>query len=207
MSTTIIRRAETEDAEAMYSIKQQLPIQLDGDTTSKGGFLLGTTVQQYIRYIEEAYCLVAEKNNSVIGFGIVLPDAQLRSSDVWLRRNEVSWKVDIGWYEQQGLCYFEQLAVLPGNRRVAMKLAYQLVRQAFAEGANVLFTTTVNKPVKNLAAIPFIYAARGIHAGNIDEQYPIVGHINSDIYIIEREVLNSCLVGHPLYSFFTADTL
>jgi hypothetical protein len=142
-----------------------------------------------------------------VGFGIIFPDAVLRGSDIWVRRHTAAWGVDLGYYEPQRLCYFEQFAFLSGYKRSAVALAYNLVKGAFNAGAQTLFTTTVNKPILNLAAIPFINAVDGIKAGNIDETYPVFGHINSDIYLVDAGVFFEKVRAHPLYEFCEANTI
>lgn len=72
----------------------------------------------------------------------------------------------------------------------------------FDSDYSALFTTTVNKPILNLAAIPFIKAVDGKKVGNIDEVYPVVGQINSDIYLVEAALFYQKTQAHPLYSFF-----
>jgi len=201
---TIIRKANADDASAFLAIKNQLPMSLADGTTTTGGFLLGTDLETYRFYINNAYCLVAEKDKEVVGFGIILPDALLRNSEVWIKRNSATWYVDLNYYEQQPLCYFEQFAFLPGNKKWAVLLAYNIVKWAFDEGNKTLFTTTVNKPILNLAAIPFIKTVSGIKAGNINEEYPLVGEINSDIYTIDAELFYQKVAEHPLYSFFNS---
>lgn len=191
------------DAVWMHRIKEQLPIDLNGDATSKGGFLLGTTIEQYRHYIAEAHCLVAEVDDAVVGFGIIITNDALRRSDVWVRRQQASWNIELSKYEPLHLTYFEQLGFLAGYKRLAIKLAYKLIRTVFDEGCDALFTTTVHEPIKNLAAVPFIQAADGTLAGNIDEEYPVIGHINSDIYVIERAIFYESTARHPLYPFLT----
>jgi len=197
-----LRKARPDDATAMVAIKDQLPLTLSDGSTSTGGFLLGTDEATYRSYINTSWCLVAEHEEQVIGFGIMLPDAVLRSSDIWLRRNEAAWREDIAAYEQQQLCYFEQFAFLPGHRRAAIALAYRLTSWAYDAGSETLFTTTVHKPVRNLAAVPFIYAAGGHKAGSIDEIYPLVGQILSDIYVIPAAAFRASVATHPLCTFF-----
>lgn len=200
--STIIRKAEWKDAPAFVRIKDQLPLTLTSGGSTKGGFLLGTDLKTYRNYIQNAYCLVATTGKNVVGFGILLPDRLLRESEVWKKRHWATWYVDLPVYEKQNLCYFEQLAFLPGHRKTVLKLSYNLMKWAFEEGHETLFTTTVNKPVLNLAAIPFIKAAGGIHAGNIDEVYPRIGAINSDIYLMASGVFFQKTEAHPLYPLF-----
>lgn len=204
---TLLRKAVAADAAAFVNIKNQLPLTMSDGSISTGGFLLGTNENIYREYIDSSYCLVAETGNEVTGFGIIFPDHVLRSSDIWLRRNSASWFVDLAAYELQNLCYFEQFAFLPGHRRTAIALAYNITRWAFTSGHNTLFTTTVNKPIRNLAAVPFINAAGGIKAGNIDEIYPVVGHINSDIYLLHAADFYNRAQCHPLYPFLAANTI
>lgn len=200
--STIIRRAVPEDAIAFVQIKDQLPLTLSDGSSTKGGFLLGTDLKTYRNYIKNAYCLVATTEQGVVGFGILLPDHLLRESEVWKKRHHAAWYIDLPFYEKQNLCYFEQLAFLPGHRKTVLKLSYNLVKWAFEEGHQTLFATTVNKPVLNLAAIPFIKAAGGIHAGNIDEVYPNIGAINSDIYLMASGLFFQKAQAHSLYPVF-----
>jgi len=205
--STIIRKAMLEDAAAFVQIKGQLPLTLTDGSSTKGGFLLGTDLKTYRNYIKNAYCLVATTEQSLVGFGILLPDRLLRESEVWKKRRHAAWYIDLSFYEKQNLCYFEQLAFLPGHRKTVIKLSYNLVKWAFEEGHQTLFATTVNKPVLNLAAIPFIKAAGGIHAGNIDEVYPHIGPINSDIYLMASREFFQKAEAHPLYPLFKETTL
>ena len=172
----------------------------DGSTTT-GGVLLGTDASTYRFFIEQAHCLVAEKEGQIVGFGIILPDHLLRTSDIWRKRAQATWQVNLEKYEPQRLCYFEQLAFLPGNKRLVLILAYNLVKWAFDLGCETLFATTVNQPVLNLAAIPFIRAVHGIKAGNIDEEYPLIGPINSDIFLLSSENFHQYSRTHKLFPF------
>ncbi|RYU94252.1 hypothetical protein [Emticicia agri] len=204
---TRIRKAELNDTEAFIAIKNQLPISMVDGTTTKGGFLLGTDINTYRSFIENDYCLVAEVDTQVIGFGIILKDSTLRASEVWEKRSSADWFINLADYESQRLGYFEQLAFLKGHRKSVLILCYNLVKWVFEQGYETLFTTTVNKPILNLAAIPFIEAVDGIQAGNIDEFYPKIGQINSDIYLIEARTFLEKVKNLPLYPFFEANTL
>lgn len=164
-----------------------------------GGFLLGTGESAYLNYIRHAWCMVLERNHQVSGFGILLPDRLLRESELWEKRNLATWLVPFQPFESLPLCYFEQLAFLPGQRRMAVTLAYQLIKTAFQSGCQALFTTLVKEPVRNTAALPFLKAAGAIHAGYVDEVYPVAGPILSDIYILERSVFELNAKAHPLY--------
>ena len=204
---TSIRIAELRDAAAFVAIKDQLPITRTDGSTTTGGFLLGTDKETYKYYIENAFCLTAECNHKIVGFGIIFTDEMLRNSDVWLRRKQANWSIDLTDWEDKKLCYFEQLAFLPGNRKLVLLLAYNLVKWVFDLGYETLFTTTVKQPVLNLAAIPFINAVEGILAGNIMEVYPEIGLINSDIYLIESELFLANTERHILYPYFADNTL
>ena len=182
-----IRYATLEDAVAMVEIKNQLSFKNVNGTTTTGGFLLGTSLPTYQEYIANDYCLVAENENQIIGFGIILKNTTLQQSDIWTKRHAANWEVDITKYESPNVCYFEQLAFLQGYTRVVIRLCYQLLRLAFNTHDN-LFATTVSSPIMNLAAIPFIEKAGGRKIGRINEVYPEIGHILSDIYLIEKDI-------------------
>lgn len=204
---TRIRKALPEDAPALVAIKEQLPMPATDDETQSGGFLLGTDEATYRFYIENAFCLVAEVDGSVVGFGILLPDAMLRASDVWQRRQQASWEINLALYENKKLGYVEQLAFLPGHRKLVISLAYNLLCWVFEQGYEVLFTTTVREPVLNLAAVPIILKGGGKKAGSIDEVYPVVGRICSDIYLVEKVWFEQFTQAHVLYPYFRAQKI
>lgn len=182
-----IRYAKPEDAFAMVEIKNQLSFKNVNGTTTTGGFLLGTSLLTYQDYITNDYCLVAENDNQIIGFGIILKNATLQQSDIWTKRHAAHWEINITKYESTNVCYFEQLAFLSGYTRVVIRLCYQLLQLAF-NTHDYLFTTTVSSPILNLAAIPFIEKAGGRKIGRIDEVYVEIGPILSDIYLIEKDI-------------------
>lgn len=195
-----IRKARIEDAEAFIAIKDQLSFQKSDGSSTKGGFLLGTDLNTYRKYIRESLCYVAEVDEKVVGFGIVIHDEQMRASDIWTRRHQAKWTIDIDEYEQKKLCYFEQLAFLSGYRSLVVLLAYQMAKESLDSGAEFLFTTTVRKPIINLAAVPFILSVEGKKVGQIDEVYPIVGPILSDIYLVDLKFFKEKAKQHRLYS-------
>lgn len=201
-----IRKAIRSDAVAMLAIKNQLSFQHVNGTTTTGGFLLGTDLETYELYIEQTFVLVAEQHNNVVGFGIFFHDAWLRQSELWQRRHQVKWQVDLPTLESSRIAYIEQLAFLPGHRKQALLLIYNLVHWAYQLSHNALLTTTVRTPILNLAAIPYILAAGGQQVGDIDEVYPIIGEIGSDIYWVTKEKFYQRFEQHPLKEFFLAHT-
>ena len=198
-----IRKAIAEDVDSLMEIKDQLSFEtIEGETT-KGGFLLGTDATTYLQYIQNDYCLVAENEGIVVGFGIMLKDETVRQSDIWQRRQIAQWEIDIEAFENRKIAYFDQLAFLHGYNRTVMRLAYQLLNLAFHEGHDCMFATTVHKPIINLAAVPYILKASGSKVGNINETYPLIGEINSDIYLIEKKNFEETVRTSNLFSFLT----
>lgn len=181
-----IRKALVEDGYSFLKIKEQLSFKNVSGETTKGGFLLGTNIEEYQLYIKNDFCLVAENDSQIIGFGIVLKDKTLKNSTIWNKRHQTQWEIDIQSYENNKNCYFDQLAFLNGYSRTVIRLCYQLMNLAF-EDHETLFTSTVHEPILNLAAVPYILKASGSKVASIDEIYPEIGRIKSDIYKIERE--------------------
>jgi hypothetical protein len=122
---------------------------------------------------------------AVGGFAVALPDAVLRQTDVWARRREISWEGG-GWdaLEADRVGYFDQLAVRPQRRfRIyAAVLAVSALRALVDAGHQHVFATVVREPVRNLASLPLLRAAGARRIGQIDETYPEVGRILSDVY-------------------------
>lgn len=183
-----LRQATIADVASFMHIKNSLPMPCsESKNTHTGGFLLGTTEAGYRFYIENGFCMVAESDKEVVGFGIILPNQLIKASEIWQKRDLAQWYIPIETLENKQLCYFEQLAFLPHHSKPAATLAFSLANKAFLVGHDALFTTTVRKPIANLAAVPFIKAVGGTLIGNINEHYDEIGAINSDIYLIEKE--------------------
>ncbi len=180
-----IRRGVLSDSEQFVAIKNALPMP-EVSTADHGGFILGTNSATYRYYIEHSICYVAEKDR-VVGFAIILPDSLVRESDIWKKRAEADFLISLSDIEHRPICYFEQLAFLPEYRFAAARTAFAAAKEAFAVH-DFMFMTTVNKPVENKAALRFIRTVGGIPIGQINELYPKVGHIVSDIHLIESRV-------------------
>lgn len=181
-----LRNAEPGDLAAIRAIRTALPMPKDA-TTTQGGFLLGCTDQEYLEHIQRQECLVAALEGRIIGFGILSGNAAFRTGSIWPRRQQAVWSEPADTWENAMLAYYDQLAFLPGRGRWAVGLAWAQIRHAFELGAEAIFTTTVYQPVRNLAAIPFIQAAGGRKVGQIDETYPTIGPLVSDIYVLEAD--------------------
>ncbi len=200
----MIRKANNSDIDALLKIKAALNVPTFSETPVKEGFLLGSTPEMYSLFIEHADTRVAERNGEIRGFGIVLPDSMLKNSDIWRRKDQVNWLIDIQEIEQEPICYFEQLAFVPGHRSAALELAFLMAWHAF-KSHKYLIATTVVSPWQNLAAVPFILGCGGFKIGQIDEVYPEAGNIVSDVYLISEELFRRNTAHHPLIKRFKAD--
>lgn len=198
--TLKMRRARTGDEYGLHRIKRSLPMPRGADETAEGGFLLGTTIETYRFFIENALVNVLEKENETVGFTVVLPDELLRISEIWQRKDEIKWESgEATRLLDKPLCYFEQLAVLPdiNYRFYGVALALSAAREAF-QHHEVMFATTVVEPVCNRASIPFLESMGGICVGLIDEFYPEFGNLVSAVHLLERRIFIERLDRHPL---------
>jgi ribosomal protein S18 acetylase RimI-like enzyme len=198
--TLKIRRARTGDEYGLHRIKRSLPMPRAAKETAEGGFLLGTTIETYRFFIENAFVDVLENENETVGFAVVLPDELLRISEIWQRKDEIKWESGKATrLLDKPLCYFEQLAVLPDKnyRFYGVALALAAARQAFQKH-EAMFATTVVEPVCNRASIPFLESVGGMRVGIIDEFYPEFGNLVSAVHLLEREIFVANLAEHPL---------
>jgi hypothetical protein len=184
----ILRKARPEDAPAFLHVKSQLPMP-QADATQDGGFLLGADLAGYASFIENDIVYVAEDPGlGIVGFAIVLRDATLRASELWAKRGQIDWQgLPPEALDTIPICYFEQLAVLPGTRfrTYAKSLALRSLAEAMSSHA-LACATVVAAPVYNRASRPFLHAAGFQQIGQIDEQYPEVGRICSDIFVLRQ---------------------
>lgn len=168
----------------MLDVKHAL--RLDPARPAAGGFLLGASADAYAWYVRHAHVhLLEDEDGAVGGFAVALPDPVLRASEVWARRREIAWEGG-GWdaLEAARVGYFDQLAVRPRRRfRIYAAVLAASALRALAEGGHQhVFATVVREPVRNLASLPLLAAAGARRIGQIDETYPEVGRILSDVY-------------------------
>ncbi len=189
-----LRPGAPGDGAAMVAIKERLRMTPDdGDAASRGGFLLGSSRSQYEALIEGAQVDVLQDDGAVVGFVTALPDEALRRSDVWARREQIALGEDLAAgglaaLEDLRLGYIDQLALLPDPRYrlCAPALAFHALQRLFDRGSELVFTTVVARPVRNLVSRPLLAAVGAIRLGSIDERYPEVGAITSDVFCITR---------------------
>ena len=157
----IIRRATLEDIPTMIQIKESLAFDGHSETATStdGGFLLGADDKGYRTRISCGCSWVLDVDG-VKGFSIVLPDQALRMSELWHRRSEIEWSTTFDDLESKKLGYFDQLAVSKGAwRSHAPVLAITTVLDFLSLRPDYLLSTTVLKPVQNLAAATYAAAA------------------------------------------------
>jgi hypothetical protein len=190
-----IRPAQEADAPGLLAIKNAIRLSVNGGESSagqQGGFLLGTTLEEYLGFIRHDLVLVAEAGppSQVVGFAIILPHASLAQSVLMQRASQVQWE---GAFETRfsarRFAFFEQLGMLPPHRyrAYASYLALAITWQALQDH-EALFTTVLRYPVVNTAALSFIQVVGFEKVGHVDESYPEYGRIKSDVYCLERPV-------------------
>lgn len=188
-----LRPAVAADLPALLAIKQRL--QLHSGAPARGGFLLGTSPEQYTRLIAGGRTTVLTRDGVVVGFAAALADAELRASELWQRRAQIDLgphQALLAGLERLPLAYLDQLAVLPEPDLgvFSVLLAFHAVASLFAEGCALVVTTVVDEPVRNLASRPLLAAVGALQVGRIAEHYDGVGAITSDVFVIPRAALD-----------------
>lgn len=190
-----LRLAAPADLAQLLAVKQRLRLAPDSPASQRGGFLLGTSPEQYASMICAGGVHVLCDRGEVVGFACTLGDAALRRSDLWQRRGDI----DLGEHahllaalEHTPLGYLDQLALLPDPkyRLCAAPLAYRAVAALFADGCALVVTTVVATPVRNLASRPLLAAVGALQVGSVAERYDGVGAITSDVFVIAPAALD-----------------
>lgn len=187
-----IRRADVSDVPSMVAIKQALRLE-DADD---GGFLLGTSAEGYATLVAVAETWTLCDEGRVVGFAIALPDAVVRHSELWERRDRIVWEnFDASSLETMVLGYFDQLAVLAPYRAggQAALLAARPVAALLDAGCTDLFATTVREPVTNRAAWSLLAGLGARRVGRVDEVYPDFGPLLSDLHHVPAAVARARL--------------
>lgn len=181
-----IRRARTGDIDTMLQLKSELRFQAGEQRSARGGFLLGSSAEDYEGKVRDGIAWVLEED-TVEGFAIALPDDLFKASALWRRRHQVHGKIPVAHFEALTLGYFDQLAVRPGaSRRYSAALALTAMMELMEGGTEVMITTTVVEPVVNFAAVPFVQRMGGQSVGRLAETDPHVGALVSEIWVVTR---------------------
>ena len=192
----IIRPATFADADAMIEVKESLAFEHGTTSSTEGGFLLGTDKNGYLQRIACGCAWVLDVNG-VKGFSIVLPDQALRMSDIWHRRTDIQWSKHIEELESKQLGYFDQLAVSKGEwRKHAPVLAITNILDFLSLNPDYLLSTTVLKPIRNLAAVPYLRYLGAESVGQIDEIDPQIGQLLSEVWLARVSSLRY-FIGNP----------
>ena len=176
-----LRAALADDLGALVAIKESLALSRDNGSAGRGGFLLGCSPERYALLIEVAQVTLLEIGGRVAGFAVALPDSVQRASDLWARREIISWTPGEGEPpEEEKLAYFDQLALAPGAGRVHVApLALEAVRRLAGGGHAHLYATTLAAPLRNRASLPLLAAFGARIVGEVPEEYPEVGPVLS----------------------------
>jgi ribosomal protein S18 acetylase RimI-like enzyme len=189
----IIRKAKTDDIEHMISIKHNLLITNPGENKISNGFMLDPSYDQFLSFVKDCNTLILEDNKikRIVGYCIIMPDRNLRISDLWRQKDLIRWKdFDFEKIENDPICYLEQLAVLPTPRYkfYAPALAFQSVLDGFEMGHKHLFTVLLNFPVRNMAAISMLKRIGAIEIGSAEDFFKGAGNLGVDVYYLEAKM-------------------
>lgn len=178
-----LRRATLGDVTALLTIKNELRFA----GSSRGGFLLGSTESGYRERIENGQVWVLELGETLCGFAVTLNAQAFTKTPLWDMRHHVKWAQPFDVAPEEGVAYFDQLAVRRGTpARATALLGFVALRELFEVDRTVV-TTTVVSPVRNRAAVPFIELVGGRCVGKIDEVHAGFGPLASDVWLITRE--------------------
>lgn len=178
-----VRLATHNDVPALLAIKSELRFA----GSSRGGFLLGATESGYRERIDNGRVWVLESRESVCGFAVTLMAPMFVNTPMWEMRHHVKWTQPFDVTLDQGVGYFDQLAVRRNTpARAAALLGFVALRDLL-QVEHAVVTTTVVAPVCNRAAVPFIERVGGLYVGEIDEVHDGFGPLTSGVWLITRE--------------------
>lgn len=184
-----IRLGVPEDAPGLLALKERLRMPSGSQETRRGGFLLGTSLEQYGHHLSHDQVIVAATPAGVTGFSIVLGHDRFVCSELWRKKDAARLSEAAQVLTGRSVAYYEQLAFLPGcaARVYAKDVAFINLYLALESHQSVV-ATIVRHPIHNRAALPFMLAAGFERIGSINEVYPEYGPILSDIYHLDRAI-------------------
>lgn len=179
----VVRDARLSEVDRLLAIKEALRPLMSGRGE---GFILGSTRERYCQWVTTAIVKVLCVEDVVVGYAVCFPDAVLRSSELWQKKDKVVSSIALAEIATEKVAYFEQLAVLPRYRRYVPSLVIGALDVVFAGGHQHLFTTTVHAPFHNRAVHGLLRRAKARSVGYIREHYPEHGAIVSELHYLQR---------------------
>lgn len=184
-----LRRVSLSDLESLLAIKRALPMPRAAGTRT-GGFLIGADPSGYAALLRLGQGWLLEVEAQPAGFALTLPDAGLRASPLWGRRDTIEWASDVdpAAFLADRIGYFDQLAVLPHVRwrYWGAALALRALTELIVEQEHPLvLTTTVVEPIENAAALSYLSRVGARPVGRVVERHPEAGLFVSALHAIE----------------------
>jgi len=185
----VVRPAESSDVENILEIKAALSIRPDQDPHPGGGFLIEADVDAVLKNIRDDIVLVAEdpENKCLAGYAKVLRHDTVMT-DLWPRRGNAALSISTDVLANGQMAWFDQLGMRMGHqyRRHAPLLALRAT-VAGLEGHTVIGAAVMKEPAPNINSLRLLDRAGFRNIGSISEDLPDVGHVASDIYMIDKE--------------------
>lgn len=192
-----IRAGSTQDLPAILQLRGELAMPrhlVAGQDTRGGGFLLGSSPDQYQRWLETGWVRVLEIDGQLEAFCNYFPYQAFRRSELWSRKSEVQWG-EPAWEQRLNsapVAYIDQLAARrrPQSRVWSTRLALAVLDDLFGTPPlpwthPYVLTTTVIEPLCNKAAWKFLERAQAKQVAQLPEYYPEVGEIRSAIFVMD----------------------
>lgn len=189
-----MRSATDTDIASLVAIKNSLK---PDNMQARSGFILGSDRITYHTWIKNAVVRVLQVGDKIGGYAICLPDAVLRASPLWHKREQIVWTSESPFrlddMEHSKIAYFEQLGVLPAYRQYALFLAMHVLDTIFTAGHKHLFLTTLRSPLLNRAVFGLLGRCGAQVVGQVREHYPAYGHLVSDVHHLPRSDYHKAL--------------
>ncbi|MBZ0216801.1 MAG: hypothetical protein K8F25_09630 [Fimbriimonadaceae bacterium] len=191
----LVRPAKSGDVHDILAIKTALSIRPDQAPHSGGGFLLDSDVERIRRHIEEDILLVVEDpdDKRLAGFALVFRHETVMS-DIWPRRGKAALNISEEFLTQAKVSWFDKLGMRTGlqYRRHAPLLALKATQLALEEHT-LIGAAVMTNPAPNVNSLRLLGKAGFQTIGSITEDYPGVGNMTSDIYVVDRETFRQTI--------------
>lgn len=179
MSRYQTQKATADDIDDIIAIKKSM------HPSDGGGFILGSSYEDYCRYVEHGIFKTLKSDGELVGYAIVMPDAMLRKSELWQKKDKINFSIPITAILDNKIFYFEQLAILPRCRYHLAKLLLPMLDECFEQHEH-MFATTVCEPFVNTAAYGLYLRANSQTVGKLSEFYPGHGTITSQLHYLSK---------------------
>ena len=187
-----LREATIEDIDSIMTVKEACSYKEDVKRIESGekskGFILGSTREKYLYYIQNAHVYMFMDEEKVAGFNVILPKKIALEGSTMTETIKLSNQDGVNGTVEDYI-YYDQYCLHPdwANRTLAFSMIVILSKMFYDRGVINVYGSVVTEPIDNENSRKVLEGVGMKNVGTLDEEYGEIGSIKSVLYWINSK--------------------